>query len=458
MMAATAIILRVILGTGSAQAQNWPDVFDPNEFLTLNITMTQADWNTIRYDLTFNIEKQAQFWADGEAAIIVSVRRKSCDALPNEFDPNKISLKIDINEYFASQEWHGLRKLSLENGDDVDVLAEGLACNLHKMASGPEGYNYDAWRANWVKLYVNGVYRGVYVNAENVDRKFLLNRGLDHPSNWLYKYIDLGNFELKVGNDLSPASPAVQAICYLPFAHANPGSLLYPSGGLCLIPDDANVAADMNDWVNMQGMLTYAAVNAFVANPDDLFNYGGHNTYFYDFSDGSGRKRRYYPWDMDQAMQNTVADIYEKASGDPTGYQDVILGNPVFRRWYNRIMKDLLNGPLSEANIHAFLDDINTPELQAAIAADLYNQIGGDVPAKIAALKTWISDRIENVIAQVERDEANLDGLGCVNFKDVAILVGDWRQTGPDLAGDVNRDEVVNTWDLAQMHNYWLTE
>ena len=28
----------------------------------------------------------------------------------------KVSLKLDINEYVIGQSWHGLRKLSLENG------------------------------------------------------------------------------------------------------------------------------------------------------------------------------------------------------------------------------------------------------------------------------------------------------------------------------------------------------
>jgi len=229
------VVINAILRSGLAQAQGWPGVFDPNQLRTLNLTMNQIDWDAIRFDSSFSIEKQAMFWVDDESGIVVSVRRKSCTALPGDINPQKVSLKIDINEYVGNQEWHGLIKVSLENGDDVDVLAEGLACNLHRMASGSEGYNYDPWRANWVKLYVNDDYKGVYLNNEQYDRNFLLNRGLYSDFNWLYKYLDPGSFKLEEGNESNPASPAVQTICYLPFAHANPGSPLYPSGGLCLL-------------------------------------------------------------------------------------------------------------------------------------------------------------------------------------------------------------------------------
>lgn len=37
---------------------------------------------------------------------------KSSRALPSEANPIKIGLKIDINEFVASQQWHGLVKLS----------------------------------------------------------------------------------------------------------------------------------------------------------------------------------------------------------------------------------------------------------------------------------------------------------------------------------------------------------
>jgi len=469
-VAIVTVMLNTLLCINSAQAQGWPDVFDPNQLLTLNIELLiPADWDTIRYDLTFDIEVPALFWADGEESNkkLVSVRRKSCDAIPNETDPSKISLKIDINEYISGQEWHGLNKLSLENGDDQDVLAEGIAANIHRMACVREGYGYDAWRTNWVKLYINGVYRGVYINAEQHDKRFLQNRGLYvwHRT-WLYEYSGLDNFELDVGDDLNPKSPTVDALRYEPFVIKFPSSELYPTGGCYPTPDDAVLVTDLNGLINMQGMLTYAAVSALISNPDELFSHGGHNTYFLDFDDGSGRKRMYFPWDVDAALSNVDSSIYERRLGQPTVYQDVILGNPLFRCRYNRIIRNLLNGPLSEANIHSFI--INSVETQAlidALEADPWSKMEGDVANRFQEIRDWFSARIVNVLAQVAHDEPspplliydlNIDGA--IDWDDVATIFGNWLKTGPDIPGDFNNNQIVNFRDIAEFVLVWQAQ
>ncbi len=103
---------------------DWPAVFDPLQLLTLNLTIDPTDWDTIRSDLTFLIEVPALFWQDGDQPISVLVRRKSSDALPSEADPQKVALKIDINDLVPGQKWHQLTKVSLESGDQVGLIDE----------------------------------------------------------------------------------------------------------------------------------------------------------------------------------------------------------------------------------------------------------------------------------------------------------------------------------------------
>ena len=450
---------------GSAFGQNWPDVFDPAVLLTLNIEMSVADWNDVLNDETFDIEKPAWFWADGEESqkIFVSVRRKSGDPIPSALGGEgvKISLKIDINEYI-DQDWYGLIKLSLENGDDNNVLTEGIACNLHQMASGPEGYGYDPWRGNWVKLYVNGEYMGVYVNAEHLDKRFLQNRGLYvwHET-WLYQYRGEYNFTLEVGDDLNPRSPTVNEICYLPFAYQHSNSPLHPDGGLCSVPDDANLVSHLNELINMRGMLSMAAVNAFVANPDSLFSHQ-RNSHFLDFNKDNPaetRKRMYLPWDVDAATQSTTFDIY--GGGSPTEYQQLILGNAVFGAQYERIMCDLLAGPFSETNILDFIDTIE-PVLTDALAADPYNKFPSigypGVTEAFNSARTWFSQRIANVQTQISCDcgGANIDGINPVDFGDFVLMANDWQLNGSVLSGDINGDETVDWHDFRILALYWL--
>jgi spore coat protein CotH len=402
----------------SAQGQDWPDVFDPTLLMTLNIQMDPCDLNTILGDETFDIELPAWFWADGEESnkIWVSVRRKSGDPIDAN-DHTKISLKIDINEYYIDdpcdpcypghpdsvETWHGIKKLSLENGDDNNVLREGIAANMHQMASCAKGYGYDPWHANWVKLYVNGVYYGVYVNAEHLDKTFLINRGLYiwHET-WLYQFRDDHEFTLEVGDDLNPKSPTVDELCYFPFAHGYETSPLYPEGGICSQPGDEALVTQLNELINMKGMLAMGAVNAFVSNPDSLFTHA-RNSHFLDFNLDETRKRIYFPWDLDASMKNVTSDIYER-NGGPTEYQQLILGNSTFRAQYDQIMIDLLTSPLCEANIHTFIDMVETL-LTDAVAADAGNQLDTPGTAGVAeefdSIRTWFSDRIDNVFSQL---------------------------------------------------------
>lgn len=125
------ILLAGFAGPVRAQIPDWPGIFDPLTVLNLNMQTVLPDcttpdpttWPIIQQDLTFSIEHPALFWADGETPICVSIRRKSSDTLGNPADP-KIALKVDINELVGGQRWHGLRKLSIENGDDVNAAAE----------------------------------------------------------------------------------------------------------------------------------------------------------------------------------------------------------------------------------------------------------------------------------------------------------------------------------------------
>src|SRR5688572_7937782 len=161
----------------AATAQNWPDVFDPYTLRTFHLELDPADWDTIRFDTTNEIEVPAQFRADGESPILVSVRRKSSRALPSEANPIKVGLKIDINEFVDGQQWRGLVKLSLENAGDVPVLHEGMAWQLHQLAAQAGFYGPEAYPAlaNWVRVTINGEYIGLYSNVEQRDTQYLRN-------------------------------------------------------------------------------------------------------------------------------------------------------------------------------------------------------------------------------------------------------------------------------------------
>jgi hypothetical protein len=400
---------------------SWSAVYDPAVLLSLNVRLSAADLALIRADETFDIEVPALFWVDnvdpspGEWNAVI--RRKSATPIG---DKVSYRLKLESRVGGGSSRWNNLRSFSLENGDDQDVVSEGLAWFLHRQATGPD---YRPGLAAWTRLTMHVVAedgsvevqpQGVYLNVELPDKRFLQNRGLwtSTSTSWLYKQDDIGLPELKEWpNDsagLAIDSPAYQTLNYAPFREP----VVVRKKVQNPTPPDSVLLTDLDYWINMNSLLTLGAVNAFATNPDELFNHG-KNFFWADFgaSPADHLSRLYFPWDLDAAIRDPKGSIYATITG--TGrkvsikqhpYQSVILNHPVFRVRYNEVMSDLLDGPFSLAALEGFLDQ-SQALLTEALLADPNNRIGQS-PEAIAAhfdgLRRWVAERRASVRAQID--------------------------------------------------------
>ena len=359
-----------------AQTDEWPAMFDPFRVITINLAMDTNDWETVRADTTYSINVPAWMWADGETnQLLIEVKRKS----DPEIGP-KVSLKLDINAYADDQEWRGLRKLSLENGNGGNsIVKEGFAHYMHRLAWQHGLYQYNPGFATWVKLYVNGEYIGVYVHAEERDKQFLKHRGMwKEGATWLYKNDPNPVVESGSGGD----SPTYAYLCFSPFRNS------------CAQP---NLESNLPPRIDMQGMLTLGAIEAFTANSDGLFTHDGKNVFFVDFLATNHLKRLYFPWDLDAGLgSSSVNEAIYGFRGDHSGQ---ILSHYWFRPWYLHIMTDLLDGPLSAASLTAFLNQLE-PVLTPALLADVNNGLGETPADHFQSIREWVTNRINNVRGQ----------------------------------------------------------
>jgi hypothetical protein len=361
-----------------------------------------AAWDLIRQDTTNKILVLGTFSVAGESgSYTVEVRRKSSRALPSEENPQKVGLKIG---FLSPSTWNGVSRLSLENGGDISPIAEGLAWNLHQLAEGEDlyGEGFNPGLASWVNLSVNGQNLGVYTSVEQRNKQFLRNRGV-WPSNdtWLYKGDDIGNPVLEAG--LEAGSPAMETLCFFPFR---------PAASACPTPSDSELANLLPQLIDMDAMLTQAAVDAFTGNNDALMSKGKN----FHFIDVTAQPRRYYPWDLDAVFgKGGASNIYAtttsnkrgKISYSQSGYQSLILNHPDFRRSFNTKVESMfgVSGVLSPTTLSDFLHYVQLATEPYLLADPYVGAVIGESPsAHFDGLRQWIDSRAANVLAQVQQN------------------------------------------------------
>jgi hypothetical protein len=387
-----------VAGTASAQVADWPDVFDPTVVHHLNLQTVGPDcetpqpsfWPLVQQDTSFNLEVAARFWADGETPICVSLRQKSNTPLGPPSDP-KVALKIDVNEIVSGQRWHGLRKLSLENGDDANPAAEGIAWQMYQAAANAPGAppDFTPGLASWVTLAVNGTEYGVYVNVEQRDKSYLQNRSIYTSGlSWLYKFGEVFEAVVPTGSDpnFGTDSSTHLTLCYSPFFPVT-----------CATPDDATLETQLNALVDMDALLTQGAVESIIVAPDQTFS-ASKNYYFADWDSPIIRKRRYFPWDLDTVFTNVNESVYGTSP-----FQDILLNHPTFGPQYDDIICDLLAGPLSATNLTTLVTDVESLLSAPLKAHPDNNNIGNaaQVDAYFDDLRQYMVDRVANVDDEV---------------------------------------------------------
>lgn len=156
--------------------------FDDTELPRIDITMSPEDLDKILFgDLESNEEYAATF------VYTTSYSKDTIEQVGFRLRGNtsrnaaKKSFKVSFNTFVRGQKWEGLEKMNL-NGEhnDPSIMRSKLSWDSYRAMGVP------ASRCNHVEFYINGDYRGLYVNVEHIDETFLKKRFQNEDGN-MYK-------------------------------------------------------------------------------------------------------------------------------------------------------------------------------------------------------------------------------------------------------------------------------
>jgi spore coat protein CotH len=253
----------------------------------------------------------------------VAVRYKGNGSYLRARGSEKISLKVDLNKFTKGQKLAGLTTLNFQNNiTDIGWMNEVLAYRLYRDAGAL------APRTTYAQVYltVEGQrekrYLGLYSVSENVDESFAENRfgtrdGAIFKPSTQDLFTDWGQDWAVYDQSYDPKTDLTEA----------QKQRVMALGRLVSGATDAEFAAAIGDYVDLDDFARYFAVLVWLANSDSLLQ-NGQNFYTYlhpdtnrmhfiawdqDFSFGNVRNNGgwtiYYPWSGNNLFLSRIYDV-----------------------------------------------------------------------------------------------------------------------------------------------------
>lgn len=397
------------------QAQNGLNMF--NETVMHEIKVTTAFPDLVD-TLFFHYNEDQEYTLcdvviDGTSLDSVGIKFKgnfSAWACPND----KLPVKFDFSEYHDNRKYDGLKKINLANGfKDPTLMRDALSYRILRRAGVP------APRTSYAKLFFNGVYVGLYVVVEELDKKFLDMNYPDKNGN-MYKcngsdlewegplkndYVD--NFEqsLKRGDDSSFAD-----LIHFHDIINNSGSSFEDS---------------LRKNFNTTYFFRSIAIDYLTANWDNVLGHGRNFSLYHSTTDD---KFYWIPWDYNLGFSDYVIDITWSGLA-VTPLWSKCMSIPALKNEYLWEVCSINANLFTNTNFEAYIDSLKTLIRPAYVldpnafytGADFDNNIvntttvmemdmfGGTWPTSYPGLKSSISTR--HALAQTELDAL---GFNCV--------------------------------------------
>ena len=312
---------------------------------------------------------------------------------------DKISLKVDLNKHVKGQSLAGLTTLNFQNNiTDAGWMNEVLAYRLYRDAGAL------APRTTYAQVYlaVEGQrerYLGLYSISENVDEHFFEER-----------------FGTRKGAILKPSTPdlfidwgpdwSVYDQSYDPKTDLTDAQKqrVIALGRLVSGASDAEFAAAIGDYVDLDDFARYFAVLVWLANHDSLLQNGQN---FYTYLHPDTNRMHFIAWDQDFSFGNTrnngAWSIYYAWSGN-NRFLSRLYNLDAFRSKYLARMTDFSERLFVRDRFMQQVSEIG-PAIRPSVALEGAEWLEGldRVVAGSSGIVPYVTSRAAFVRAEIEK-------------------------------------------------------
>ena len=349
------LCLGAVAHNTSAKELMLDDIFPTDRVIDVKITVSQRDWDTIRYqsrDFMSALNEKRQFGPlnhpytyveasvsiDGVVFPRVGIRKKGFIGSQSHTRP---SLKIKLNHIDKEGGIEGLTNLTLNNNkQDISQVSQFMGYALFNAMGSP------APRCAYAEVTVNGKSLGIYSHVETM-RKPLLKRAFGNDNGPLYEgtVVDFNeewehSFEHKRGDDALGREKIIALINVL--------------------ADDKVTEEAIGELVDLDSFYPFWATESLFGFWD---GYSGNNNNYFIYLNPEIDKFQFLPWGADSLFTNFSMDFRRNARSPTSVKTQGLIAYRLYqleagRERYAKTMEKLLEIHWNETKLLAELDRI----------------------------------------------------------------------------------------------------
>lgn len=447
-------------------------LFDTSSIISVNIIMDEDDWNEMLENAIEEKYYECDVEINGETFYKVGIRPKgntSLSSIANDSTTDRYSFKLEFDHYVEGQTCYGLDKLILNNNyADATNMKEALIYDMYQFLG------VDASLYNYAGISVNGEYWGLYLALEGVEDSFALrNYGTEDGLFYKPESTEMGGGgegDSSNGNSTNGADLNYSDEDEDSYSAIWEGALsdVTDADKKRLITALKNISEgnDLEDYMDIENLLSYMAVHVFSVNEDSLSGRMAHNYYLYE----SKGKLNLIPWDynlclggMDGAADATdlVNDPIDNAFSG-TEFFDTLLENEEYHSQYYACLEKLVEEYIEGGGFDAFynrvrsqIDELVESDPTAFYSYSEYEEAADTLYQVVKLRGESIQGQLDGSISSTEEERTDTDSLIDASDLDISLMGGmnqgggGQGQMGPEELGDGMNEDVAFGENLA---------